>query len=236
MIRTEQKTDAAFLSSCQVTYTGTKYAPVTHFEVIGEVGNYIQKANLVVRSERYLAGSNGQKAVGILGIQSQDTDLNFMIAWKNSLDGSMSFKLAFGAQVHVCSNGMFQGDTGNFKRRHTGDAAEDIKTHIEFAIDQMAPTMKDQTEIKEFYKLVPMSKKYMSELVGRLFIERGILTSSQINTVKREIEKPTYDYGAPGTAWELYNHVTLAIRDAHPIEWHDQHKAVGEFFTEQFPI
>lgn len=233
MVKTDKKVDAHFLMSCQVTYNGPAYAPVTHAEVITTINQYIA-ADFNIRSERYLAGSNGQKAVGILNIEAQDSELGFMLAWKNSLDGSMAFKMGFGAQVFVCSNGMLQGDTGNFKKRHVGEAKEEIMDHLRFAVDQMNPVMKHQVDLKELYKQIPIDKKYASELLGRLFFEKGILSPQQASTVRKELEKASYNYGAPGTVWELYNHCTYALRDTHPTEWHDKHLAVGNFFAELF--
>lgn len=234
--RIEKKVTQDFLMSCQVTYTGTKYVPVTHSDVIITVEDYLKECNLKVKTEKYLAGSNGQKAVGVLSIESPDLELDFMIAWKNSLDGSMSFKLAYGAQVRICSNGMFHGDTGNFKKKHMGDAQDEIKTHIVAAIDCMDPTMRAQGDMRDVYKAISLSKQRTAELIGRLYLVEDALTAQQLSTVKKEIARPSCNYGAPGTVWELYNHCTYALRDAHPLEWHRQHEAVGDFFDKEFNV
>ena len=234
--RIEKKVTEDFLMGCQVTYTGNKYVPVTHSDVIITIDEYLRECNLNIRTSKYLAGSNGQRAVGILGVESSDLDLDFMLAWKNSLDGSMSFKLAYGAQVRICSNGMFQGDTGNYKKKHMGDAQDEIKTHIIAAVNCMAPTMAAQIDMRDLYKEIQVTRQKAAELIGRLYlIEEGI-TATQLSVVKKEIEKPSCNYGAPGSAWELYNHCTYALRDTHPLEWHRQHETVGDFFNKEFGI
>ena len=48
-----------------------------------------------------------------------------------------------------------------------------------------------------------------------------MLDSQQMTCVKAELNKPTYDYSVDSnkSAWAFYNHVTHALKKAHPRDW-----------------
>ena len=66
----------------------------------------------------------------------------------------------------------------------------------------------------------PLSKLNQSELLGRLFVDEEIITSTQISCVKKEINKPSYDYNCnDNNAWAFYNHVTHSLKMSTPKNW-----------------
>ena len=68
-------------------------------------------------------------------------------------------------------------------------------------------------------------------------IEQDVLTLSQVGIVKREIETPTHTYNAPAdSAWTLYNHITLALKDSHPMSYLNDHQKLHSFFVDQYRI
>lgn len=73
----------------------------------------------------------------------------------------------------------------------------------------------------------------LTKIVGGLFLD-NILNASQLNIVKRELEAPTFDYKAKGSAWETYNHCTVALKESHPSNWIEAHKNVSDFFSNIF--
>jgi hypothetical protein len=53
--------------------------------------------------------------------------------------------------------------------------------------------------------------------------------------IDRELKKPTHKYSAnPNSAWDLYNHITLALKDSHPLTYLSDHQKVHSFFVDQF--
>ena len=73
----------------------------------------------------------------------------------------------------------------------------------------------------------------MSELAGRMFIEENILQANQLSILKKEIHKPSFDYGGIGnSAYELYQHVTHALKGAHPLKSSKQFVKTHEFFND----
>jgi hypothetical protein len=53
--------------------------------------------------------------------------------------------------------------------------------------------------------------------------------------VKREMDKPSFSYNAdPNSAWALYNHITLSLKDSHPMTFLSDHEDVHKFFVDEF--
>ena len=47
--------------------------------------------------------------------------------------------------------------------------------------------------------------------------------------------RSTHTYSAnPNSAWDLYNHVTLALKDSHPLNYLSDHQKVHTFFVNEF--
>jgi hypothetical protein len=54
----------------------------------------------------------------------------------------------------------------------------------------------------------------------------------QLNQIRTELEKPSFEYKVDSdSAWALYNHITLSLKDSHPSTWMDDQTAVHEVFA-----
>lgn len=217
--------------------TKTKsYTPVPHGEVIAMAKEELDKAGLMIVSEKYRIAKEGKQAFGSYIIGNGDPEMNLNLMWHNSYDKTMPLRWAIGANVIVCGNGLVRGDIGAFKRRHTGTVMEDyrnlVKLHIGKAGEMFGSLVKD----REAMKNISITKKTTAELMGRMFIEEAIVNATQLGIIKREIESPTYDYKADGTLWQIYNHVTVALKESHPHKYLEQHIRSHNFFTKEFKI
>jgi hypothetical protein len=127
---------------------------------------------------------------------------------------------------------MIAGDMMNFKRKHTGSADYDVKVHLADQIKNAEKYYKRIIADKETLKSVGLSACQQAELVGRLFIEEDLLDSQQMSCVKSELDKPSYDYETASTsAWSFYNHVTHALKKAHPRDWLSDQQNFHDFMT-----
>jgi hypothetical protein len=76
--------------------------------------------------------------------------------------------------------------------------------------------IKDKNSLKN----TVLTKREQSELLGRLFADEEIISSNQINCIKKEMTKPSYDYNCDqDTAWAFYNHVTHSLKISPPKNW-----------------
>lgn len=224
------------LLSCPVPAKTDSYSPVPHRVVMETIYEVLDKNNIKVTGERYIAAREGRQGIAYLDIQGGDETMSSKLAWNNSYDKSLTLKAAAGANVFVCGNGMVRGDLGNFKRRHTGSILEEFKTNIVEYIGNIDKQFKQLVIDRERMKEVELTKRVTAELLGRMFIEEGIITNTQLGIIKREIEIPTFDYKADGTLWQLYNHCTFSMKEAHPTLAIQSHIDLHKFVINEFEL
>lgn len=215
---------------------GGKYAVVPHGTIIDQTRKQLDAAGFEIERELYKTSMDGQIAQGVYHLKyGNDKDMGLMFAWSNSYNKMMKFKCAVGAQVFICMNGVVSGDLSNYARKHTGNALQEATDTIRHQIAN-ARTFYDQlVKDKELLKDITLTRSEQAAIVGQLLIEQDILTLSQVGIVKREIETPTHTYNATAdSAWTLYNHVTLALKDSHPMSYLKDHQKLHSFFIDQF--
>ena len=217
------------LENANLPNHGKTYTVVSHKSVIDNTLQLLADSGFTIQKEIYRANMNANVAQGIYHIYPTKTtdeqivaekELGMMFAWTNSYDKSTRFQCAVGAYVAVCYNGMIAGDMMNFKRKHTGSADYDVKVHLADQIKNGEKYYKRILQDKDAMKLTKLDCAEQAELIGRLFIEEDLLDSQQMSCVKSEMKKSSYDYGTDDdNAWTFYNHVTHALKKAHPRDW-----------------
>jgi hypothetical protein len=222
--------------NAKISYKGNSYAPLAHKEVIETVDEYLYKKGISVIEKKYNVAANGQKVIAKIKLDSISEELNQMLSWRNSLDGSMSFGVVAGTMVSICSNGMLFSDGFMYKRKHTGNAVEEILNSLKDSLHYIEDISEKYIKKVEIMKNIECSKYDMAELTGKLFIHEEIINSNQINIIKQQINHPEFDYKASESVWEFYNHCTYALKESHPLNWHKAHIDLGDFITNTYKI
>lgn len=216
---------------------GGKYSVIEHGTIIDETRKELKTAGFNITRELYKTNKEGQIAQGIYHLDyASDKDLGLMFAWSNSYNKMMRFKCAIGGQVFICMNGMVSGDIANYSRKHVGTGAlNDAVGSIQSQIGQAQAQYDMLIANKEIFKSIMLTKKDQSALLGRLFADVEVITPTQSSIIKREMNNPTYNYNADkDSAWAFYNHVTLALKESHPINYLSDHQIVHDFFVNEF--
>jgi len=216
---------------------------VSHKEVIENTKKLLEDSGFTIRRELYRANMNAQVAQGVYHIYPSqsindnivnENELGMMFAWTNSYDKSTKFQCAIGAYVMVCSNGMMCGDMMNFKRKHTGSAGHDIVMQLS---NQIKNGEKHYTRIlndRDSLKNVTLTNREQSELLGRLFADDEIITSSQVSIIKKEMKKPSFNYDClDDNAWAFYNHVTHSLKVSPPRDWMQDSQNFHDFMMNE---
>jgi hypothetical protein len=221
-----------FLTGTELPKETRTYKPVSHGQLIDLTLESIDKAGFMLDSEKYSAARDGNIANGRFTISNiADKEMQLQIGWQNSYDKSLSLKFAIGTQIIVCQNGMVSGDYGAFKRKHQGDVQEFTPSAIIEYIKAAGDGFRKMQDERELMKHVQIDARITAELVGRMILEKEFIESTQVNMIKRELKKPTFDYGAPESLWELYQYTTYAMKDVHPTLWMGNHVDAHEFFV-----
>jgi hypothetical protein len=225
-----------FLRNCPLPSYGKSYAVIPHGSVIDEARTQLSAAGFRIKKEFYKATNTGDVAQGMYHLEAgNDQDMGLMFVWSNSYNKTMAFKCAIGAHVFICSNGMVSGDLGTYRRRHSGTALTDVTSFMQDQIGNASTYYNKLIEDKQMLKDVSLTPRQKGTILGRLFAEDEILTLTQLGIVKREIDRPTHSYSSnPNSAWDMYNHITLALKDSHPKSYLSDHQRVHTFFVKEF--
>ena len=222
---------ADYLAAAKFPNHGSTYTVIRHKFLIDASRSLLKTHGFDIVNEEYKATGDCNIAQGIYHIKSQqDPELGMMFAWTNSYNKQIRFQCGIGAYVFVCNNGMVAGDMSTYARKHTGNADSEAFNQI---MSQIKNANKHYTKLvndKEAMKNVSLSSKEQAELVGRLFIEEELLDSSQVSCIKKEMNKPSYNYNiGQDTGWAFYNHVTHALKMSHPRSWMSDQQKFHEF-------
>lgn len=232
--KTSYYTAKDMLLSASIPSETRTYKPVSHKQLIDLTLSSIDGAGFKLDSERYSAAREGNVANGRYTISNvSDSEMQLEIGWQNSYDKTMSLKFAIGTRIFICQNGCVSGDYGAFRKPHKGD----IMDFTPFAITEYIKSAGDVFRLMQMerdrMKTIETTKRTAAELIGRMFIEDQIIQSTQLNIIKKELEAPTHDYGAPGSLWELYQYTTYSMKELHPSLWMKNHIDAHSFFLKQ---
>jgi hypothetical protein len=225
----------SFLINVKIPEKTDSYSPVSHKNIIDFTMEQTDKCGLEVIGQRYTQAKEGRQANGFFHLKGiGDAEMGLELAWQNSYDKSIGLKWAIGGKVFICSNGMFQGDIGMFQRKHTGDALNEYSEAVRMYVSQAGDIFQKMVNEKERMKEIEITKRTSAELIGRMFLEEDIITSTQLNIIKREMEAPSFDYKIKDTVWNLYNNCTVALKEAHPQFHLTQHMDLHKFIKKEY--
>jgi len=226
----------SFLANAKLPQHGKKYSVVKHEYIIKKTKEILNDYNFKIDKEIYRANINANVAQGILYLKHKNAfnDTGMMFGWTNSYDKSVRFQCAIGAYVMVCSNLMVSGEI-SYGRKHIGSAILDIDQNIEYQIKNANSIFNSIEQDKINLEDREMSFQEQCGIAGLLYIEKEIINNQQLNIVKQEMLKPSYDYATdPENAWSFYNHVTHALKTCHPKTWMKKSKQFHNFMTTKY--
>jgi hypothetical protein len=225
------------LLTAEIPQETKTYKPITHQQLIDLTLESIHQAGFELDKETYSAAREGNVANGRYTITNvADSEMQLQIGWQNSYDKSMSLKFAIGTRIFICSNGCVSGDYGAFRKKHVGEIQTFTPTAITEYIKQAGDAFQKMQSDRENMKAIELTKRTTAELIGRMIIEENIIESTQLNIIRGQIENPSFDYGAPGSLWELYQHTTYAMKEVHPSLWMRNHINAHTFFVNESGI
>jgi hypothetical protein len=213
------------------------YKPVSHVQLMDLTMQGIEKAGFTLDREMYSAARDGAIANGRFTIRNvMDKEMQLEVGWQNSYDKSLTLKFAIGTRIMVCQNGCVFGDYGAFKKKHVGEIQTFAPHAITEYIKGAGEVFRKMQEQRDRMKEIEVSRRTQAELIGRMMLEEQFIQSTQLNIISRELNNPTFDYGAPGSMWELYQFTTQAMRETHPSLWMDNHIKAHNFFVNESGI
>jgi hypothetical protein len=236
-VRTQDCTKE-YLTSVALPTHAESYTVISHEFIINHTMEQLALHGFSVEKETYRANSDGSIAQGVYYLNyTKDPEVGLMFAWSNSYNKLMRFKCAIGGYVFICMNGVVAGDMGSWGRKHLGSAdTETVKAIIE-QISNADMHFDRIVADKDVMKKITITERKQAELLGILYAEYEILSSEQMSIVKQQMDKPSYDYNCEmNSLWAFYNHVTHALKKAHPRDWMDDQRKLHWFIAIEFDL
>lgn len=211
------------------------YTVISHESVMDLSAKALQDAGFTITSENYRATHDGNIASAIYTLNfGDDPELSMMFAWSNSYNKQMRFKCGIGAIHKANSTSLVCGDMGSWARKHTGSADTETKETIEDQVKLAKFYYEQLVSDKEAMKKIPLDVRKQSQILGMLFAEHDILTTEQASLIKQQMSRPTFKCSEPGTLWEFYNFVTIALQQSHPKTWMEDQRVLHWFISDTF--
>lgn len=211
------------------------YTPISHGSIINRVRSEITNAGYVITGEDYRCSNNGAIALGTFRLNYKaDPDIELSANFMNSYNKQYAFRFNLGGMVKVCMNGMMMNNNkfGAYRRVHKGAADILAEGTIAEYIKNSDEYWKTLVEHKDELRNNLLTSQTTHDILGELFFKMDILNGMQMNIVKSEFKKPSFDYKVDNdSAWALYNHITLALKETHPGNWMDAQAEVHELFS-----
>lgn len=220
-----QMTTKEYIVNAPLPAQTDSYTVISHDFIIKEAHKLFAANNLEVEKELYSCNVNAEIARGIFHLKSTtDSELGLSFAWVNSYDKSTKFRCSVAGNILISGAMMMAHDTGSYIRKHTGTADTDVLQSMEDQINNTTSYFDNLTKVKEAMKQIIVPEKRRAELLGLMYIYNQILTSDQLNVVKKELTKPSFNYNVKDdTLWFMYCSIAHAINQAHPKTWMEQH-------------
>ena len=211
------------------------YTVISHESVMDLSTKALEDAGFSITAENYRATHDGNIASAIYTLNfGDDPELSMMFAWSNSYNKQMRFKCGVGAIHTSNSTSLVCGDMGSWARKHTGSADTETKETIEQQVKLAKVYYEQLCSDKESMKKINLDVRKQSQILGMLFAEHDILTTEQASMIKQQMSRPTYKCSEPGTLWEFYNFVTIALQQSHPKTWMEDQRVLHWFISDTF--
>lgn len=227
-----------YLVNVPLPVHGDTYTVISHQSIIDYAYAELANQGFGVVDEEYRCNHDGQIAQGIYRLQyNSDPELSIMFAWTNSYNKQIKFKCATGAYIHANQTVMLSGDMGSYTRKHTGTADADTVASMQSQITNANKYYDQLVQDKESMKSINLSSRKQAELLGILFAESEIINTEQASIIRQQMHKPSYFYnGGKDTLWSFYNHVTLALQQAHPKTWMEDQRMLHWVISNEFDL
>ena len=194
------------------------YTPIPHFELANRITGVSQDmlTDYVMISESYGIARNGNQLFAVLNFQGESREMAMSIAFRNSYDKSLSFGLAFGAQVFVCDNLALTGDIVLMKK-HSKTIMDTLDDCIIANIFRARLAYQKILFDSDKLKRRPLLDNQAFGLMGLLF-GKDLVSPRQLTKLRKEWISPSYEVFQPRNAWSFLNSYTECLKTTPPFD------------------
>lgn len=158
----------------------------------------------------------------------------FEIAVLNSYNKTIALRAGAGSCATICWNLCVMAPS-KVHEKHMGTVQEDLYNFLKGAFDEKAIQIQNAQLLDRAFDYVPLTRKEMAELAGRLFYKEELVGVQQAEIIRKEMSNPSFKYDCNLDSLNgLYQHVTYAIQNEHPTSFLKVQQDVQSFFVEEY--
>ncbi len=199
------------------------FKPVSHYDLavnIAQVAGELLREFSLYNSQ-YGIARNGGQLFGVHTFKNADEEMGLSIAFRNSLDKSLSLGMSFGAQVFICDNLALTGSIVKI-RKHTTNVHTDLEEMILTGVYRARTSFINAVDDAGKMKQVEIDANGAFRALGHLFGHK-VLSPRQMPVALKEWHNPSHKEFEPRTLWSLYNAVTEALKNSPPQSIMERH-------------
>lgn len=222
-----------------VPATTHSYTPIPHSLFLEEIGEALDKRGYRISEELHLGSKDNQVVSSVFRISGTDMDQDMRpsISTVNSYNKQRKAAIRASAMVLVCKNGMMgMVEQGYYARKHNGNALEEFRERLDIIVKSIEDEFQRLVRNKEEMKNIELDSKTRALLIGDMYINERMITSTQLNIIKREIDGTGTNLFTGNTVWDFYNHITESLKECQPYTYDRDHVKVHTYISDNFNL
>jgi len=199
------------------------FKPVSHYDLAVNIAKVAGDllSEFTLKNSQYGVARNGGQLFGVHTFQNSNSELGLSIAFRNSMDKSLSVGMAFGASVFVCDNLALLGEIVKI-RKHTTFVHHDLEEMILTGVYRARTSFISAVDDARLMQQIEISTDGAYRALGHLFGHK-VLSPRQMPVALKEWNLPSHEEFEPRTLWSLYNAVTEALKSSPPQSIMERH-------------
>ena len=232
-----------------IPWNNGTYTPLANSYIMDLMDTKIHDLGLTVKNENYRVATTQDGLIkGVIGeynITTDDGEFGQRVMFRNSYDKTMSFAFVCGTVVWICTNGCISGDY-QYRRIHKGSFEDgisstelDVYENIEGGFNMLQKSFEHNVAQLNEMKHIDIGPNTAFELLGELFFIKKVISITQMSIIKKELyeSKNFAHLGAVDfKLYDLYNHITEALKTSHPTTYIHNHVTTHTLFEKTFSL
>lgn len=212
------------------------YEPVSNSFIINLIKEISNDYQYELMNVNYKSTKNRNVVVGIFTFDGYDEDMGMQMAFINSYDKSRSVKIATGATIFVCENGMISNAEELFSRKHMGTIKDELMDMIDDSFKKMSENYHKLTDFKDAARNTNISITEMFRIIGNLYFSTELLSSRQLTFLKNQFYDKNFGIFNDRTSiWNIYNWITEIYKKESAVNHINKHIKLHNYFDNLLP-
>lgn len=222
-------TDINTLSLCPVPPSTGTYTAVPHLDIHDKVLEVLVNKGIEINYTQFKSNRSGTQVIATYHLDMGNGEFGGMLAWRNSYDKTRSVAIVSGSNCSICENGCVMGEM-KFLHKHTGTVDKMLEEAIEEQVGKIQFCIDETVQLKKDLDNLTFNHNQAGQVIGVLYLD-NVLTTTQLEIVKAELDESTYEYGTSEfSMWTLFNHITHALKQSRPSKYFEDHLKVVNYF------